>query len=142
VAEGDIGKALEMRAEGKWKEALALLDRTRERLAGAGLPEMERRLEQVRQDTVFLSALQEARERRARKLSALSSQLSADPAGVVISAVQRSPNPRFDVALALAARDCAAAPINAPRLIEPKSSSARLGRRPSPLSFCSLKNGQ
>jgi serine/threonine-protein kinase len=64
VAEGDIGKALEMRAEGKWKEALTLLERTRERLAGAGLPAMERRLEQARKDTVFLAALQGARERR------------------------------------------------------------------------------
>jgi tetratricopeptide (TPR) repeat protein len=64
VAEGDISKALEMRAEGKWKEALALLDRTRERLASAGLPEMERRLEQVRQETAFLVALEEAREQR------------------------------------------------------------------------------
>jgi superkiller protein 3 len=65
AAEGDIAKALEMRAEGKGKEALALLERTRERLAGAGLAELERRLEQVRKDTVFLADLQEARERRA-----------------------------------------------------------------------------
>jgi tetratricopeptide (TPR) repeat protein/tRNA A-37 threonylcarbamoyl transferase component Bud32 len=65
AAEGDIAKALEIRAEGKWKEALALLERTRERLAGAGLPEVERRLAQAHRDTVFLAALQEARERRA-----------------------------------------------------------------------------
>jgi tetratricopeptide (TPR) repeat protein len=62
AAEGDIAKSLEMRAEGKWKEALAVLDRTRERLAGAGLAELDRRLAQARKDTIFMADLQQARE--------------------------------------------------------------------------------